>query len=197
MSVTHSNLFFQHSVLVWQLFTINFVSTDMDESLYSNKFCRLKEDMSSQNIILSELKWVSKRIINMSLSCKMHDCVYLLSFQHEVDKIWAAYIPLDELIIWERFDYIQVLKAGTIYQFILALQSMHDYVTLNLQSSLSKLMMLNWGYFLTSNRTTWDALKHIKSHLNYMIYNEHEIHITWIQRHQWSRCFLVENLLCY
>lgn len=56
--------------------------------------------MGTVDIVFGELKTISKRIVDMGLGCKMHNCVDGLGKENEVDKVSTPNISLDELEIW-------------------------------------------------------------------------------------------------
>ena len=70
--------------------------------------------MCTHNIILSELKWIAERIIDMGLSCKMHDGVNIFSFQHIIDQIRTAYISFHEFVVWKVLNFIQVFYTRAV-----------------------------------------------------------------------------------
>ena len=70
----------------------------MDEPLdLTSDFASLEKDMSAIDVVLCELEAVAKRVVNMSLCCKVHDGVNGLREEDVVDKVSSGNVSLDEL----------------------------------------------------------------------------------------------------
>jgi len=104
-----------HGFLIESLLTINLISAHVDKALNAMNLGTLEKDVSSHNIVLSELKGISKGVVDVSLSSEMHNSINLLILQHEVDQIGAANVALDELVVGIVLDLIQVLQARAIW----------------------------------------------------------------------------------
>ena len=65
--------------------------------------------MRPQDIVLGERERVPKAIIDMGLRRKVHNGVNFLFFQHIVDQVGRADVPLHELVVLVVLDLVQVV----------------------------------------------------------------------------------------
>nr|AFK36850.1 unknown [Medicago truncatula] len=56
--------------------------------------------MSTIYVVLGELKAVTKRVVDMSLSSKVHNCVDRLGYEKVVNKISTFNVSLHKLEVW-------------------------------------------------------------------------------------------------
>jgi hypothetical protein len=156
-----THLLLIHGGLVAHLLAVDLVRTDVHEPLDAMHLCRLQEHMCAQDVVLGELKGVAERVIHVGLRGEVHDGVDLLLRQHVIYQVRTADVSLDELVIRVVLDLVQVRQTRAVCNTI-TYRSNVIVVTLyiqGLQSKRSKLTMLHSGYFLTSNRTTCEALQ--------------------------------------
>jgi hypothetical protein len=66
------------------------------KSLNAMNFCRLQKHVGAKNIVLGELKAVSKGVVHMSLCCKVHDRVNLFRFENVIYEIRRTNIALEK-----------------------------------------------------------------------------------------------------
>lgn len=78
----------------------------------------LEEDMSAIDVVLGELKGVTKRIVDMGLRCKMHDGVDRLGDEEVVDEVGAPDVALDELEVGRGARGVEVLQVGTVIELV-------------------------------------------------------------------------------
>lgn len=74
--------------------------------------------MGSIDVIFGELKAVTKRVVHMGLSCKVHDGVNGLRKEDEIDKISTGNVPLDELEVGRGSRWKQVFQIRTIIKLV-------------------------------------------------------------------------------
>ena len=53
--------------------------------------------MRTFNVVFCEFKRVTKRVINVTLSRKVHDGVYSLVFENVIQQVDGTNVPLDKL----------------------------------------------------------------------------------------------------
>jgi len=102
--------------------SVYFIGTDVDESsnLGHEELGRLKEYMSSHNVGLGEAERVSKRVVDVSFSGKVHDGIYFVSSEDVVHQIGGANISLDKYKVLEAANFLKVLGGGAVGQLIQA-----------------------------------------------------------------------------
>ena len=74
--------------------------------------------MRTFNVVFCEFKRVTKRVINVTLSRKVHDSVYFLFFEDVIQQIDGTNVPLDELDVQQMLYMVQVFQAGTVVKFV-------------------------------------------------------------------------------
>ncbi len=115
----------------------------MNEATNVGNLRRFQQHMCAHNVVLCELKGISKRIVHVSLSREVHDGVDLLRLQHVAHQFTAANISLDKSIIWISLDLIEILNARTICERNDIDASGRNRDEYHSQSSLSKFTILN------------------------------------------------------
>jgi hypothetical protein len=63
---------------------------------------------------LSELKRITKAVINMRLSRKVHDCVDFLDIENVINQFGAADVALHELVVRIIFYLTEIFKTRAI-----------------------------------------------------------------------------------
>ena len=53
--------------------------------------------MRTFNVIFGEFERVTKRVIDMTLRCEVHDGVYFLALEDVIQQVDGTNVPLDEL----------------------------------------------------------------------------------------------------
>jgi len=139
------------------LLAVDLIGTHVNEALDAGDLGRLQQHVGAQNVVLGELEGVSEGVVDVGLSREVHNSINLLSLQNEVHQVRTADISLHKLIVREVLNLVQVGKARAVCRgnnSEIKSFRLYSKVIVFLQSSLSKLTILNWGYFFTSRRTT-------------------------------------------
>ena len=74
--------------------------------------------MGPVDIVLGELKAVTEGVINMGLSCEVHDGVDVLGDEKVVDEVGAGDVALDELEVGGGFGRVEVLEVGAVVELV-------------------------------------------------------------------------------
>mmetsp|Transcript_9312 Transcript_9312/g.23414 ORF Transcript_9312/g.23414 Transcript_9312/m.23414 type:complete len:235 (+) Transcript_9312:909-1613(+) len=112
------NVLLFHWVLRLAAFTIHLVCANMDKPLDAVDLGRLEQDVSTEYVVLCELKRIAERVVHVCLRGEVNDRIDLLLGQHIVDHVRRTNVALDKLIIRLIFDGIKVAQARAIVELI-------------------------------------------------------------------------------
>lgn len=116
LSCPSAHLLLVHGGLVQRLLAVHLVCAHMDEAPNTHVLGGLKHHMGAHDVVLSELKRVSERVVDVCLGGEVHDCVDLFCLQHVLDELRGAYVSTHELIVGKILHHVAVLNAGAIWQ---------------------------------------------------------------------------------
>mmetsp|Transcript_20761 Transcript_20761/g.44959 ORF Transcript_20761/g.44959 Transcript_20761/m.44959 type:complete len:226 (+) Transcript_20761:539-1216(+) len=114
------DMFFRHGV-GFEIFTfpVDLISRDMDESAKSGTHLgRLEEDVGSINVGLSKRKGVAKRVVDVRLSCKVHNGVDSFFPEHIGNQVRRRNVTLDEFEVWQVKQLFQVCQTGAVIEIV-------------------------------------------------------------------------------
>ena len=106
------------AVVLSLTFTIDFVSTDMNEPLHTTTISSFQENVGTQDVGLGERKGVPEGVVDMGLSRKVHHSVNFLRHDDVANEINGTDVPLHELVVGVLFQLSDVLCAGAVVQTI-------------------------------------------------------------------------------
>jgi hypothetical protein len=97
------NRLFVHGLAIKSFsLSIHFIGRNVDETI--NVFEILgtfQQNMGTKNIGLGKRKRVTERIVDVGLSCKVHNGVNFVLGENEIDKVATRNISLDKFEVWK------------------------------------------------------------------------------------------------
>ena len=78
----------------------------------------LKESQCTHNVCTSECEWIFDTTINMTLSSKMNNTIYMLILHQLIECIKVANVHLDKLIVGFVLNVLKIGKIASISQFV-------------------------------------------------------------------------------
>mmetsp|Transcript_15658 Transcript_15658/g.35920 ORF Transcript_15658/g.35920 Transcript_15658/m.35920 type:complete len:215 (+) Transcript_15658:350-994(+) len=115
------NVIFHHGICFEIFsFTVDFIGTHVNKT--TDRWAhlgRFEKHVGSVNVGMRESKGVTKRVINVCLSSKMHHRVNLLLLEDIRNQVRRADVTLDKLEVWQIGELVEVCQARAVVKLII------------------------------------------------------------------------------